>query len=232
MSCCKQKTQRQRYTMSGRNTIFMDAGMNLRSFTSSNEEVNDVIHLESREEAKQTKAFGITWSLKEDKIALLGVNAKNGAVKNKQQIFTFVASHFFDPLGLMAPVFVPVKVFLQQLWKKKYKCDDSLEAEENKCVSKPGDIATRGVAPDKCKENFLSWHGPLWLRHSAENWPKWELSNPQQCIIKEDIFQKSTMKTDLGKQPAAKVKPGNGNQRMIPRNQLYPLEIDSDEVQI
>ena len=46
-----------------------------------------------------------------------------------KRIFSSIVAAIFDPLGLISPVVVVYKIFLQQLWLHKLDWDDQLPAE-------------------------------------------------------------------------------------------------------
>lgn len=55
--------------------------------------------------------------------------------KTKRQTLACVAE-VYDPLGLIAPMILPAKLFLQSLWKKKMDWDTEFSNEEQQSIQK------------------------------------------------------------------------------------------------
>ena len=54
------------------------------------------------------------------------VNVKEcGDYYTKRKVLSIISA-IFDPLGLLGPVIITTKIFMQQLWKKKFDWDDPL----------------------------------------------------------------------------------------------------------
>uniref|UniRef100_A0A915EGZ8 Reverse transcriptase/retrotransposon-derived protein RNase H-like domain-containing protein n=1 Tax=Ditylenchus dipsaci TaxID=166011 RepID=A0A915EGZ8_9BILA len=81
--------------------IFSAAQMKLRDFISNNSEVNS--KFEEEDQLKQTFNSPLT----------------------KRQVLHIIAS-IYDPMGWLAPMLVPAKAFLQQLWAEKVSWDVEL----------------------------------------------------------------------------------------------------------
>lgn len=106
--------------------IFAAAKMNLREFLNSNADLNKWIPEKDRQRAEQTKVLGLQWDSKKD---ILSWKFQSIGRYTKRNILKCVAS-VFDPLGLITPVTLPRKLFLQSLWMKKYGWDDDLKEDD------------------------------------------------------------------------------------------------------
>jgi hypothetical protein len=88
---------------------------------------NSVVHTSEINLDKEgiSKTLGIIWNCNSDhiqyRIKLRDVNV----VKTKRVVLSLTAQ-LFDPLGLIAPVVVTAKIFLQKLWTAKLEWDEKL----------------------------------------------------------------------------------------------------------
>ena len=65
-----------------------------------------------------------------DTLSIPGLDLKTlEMATTKRDVLHCIAS-VFDPLGLLAPVVVKAKVFLQGLWEKKLEWDDQIPQED------------------------------------------------------------------------------------------------------
>uniref|UniRef100_A0A1I7WCU0 Pao retrotransposon peptidase family protein n=1 Tax=Heterorhabditis bacteriophora TaxID=37862 RepID=A0A1I7WCU0_HETBA len=107
--------------------IFSDASMNLREFISNNEAFNQFLQKEGNPHQKSTKILGIKWNNICD-ILSFSLPTYCATVLTKRSILKFIAS-IYDPLGLISPILVLPKLFLQKLWKTSLSWDDDLTNE-------------------------------------------------------------------------------------------------------
>ncbi|XP_060605577.1 uncharacterized protein LOC132758081 [Ruditapes philippinarum] len=106
--------------------------MNLREWASNNEEVNSLFSSEDRAEVKSMKVLGLngTWKVILFHIVLQKCYAIVFMLP-KREILKYIAS-IFDPLGLISPVILDAKYFLQELWNKHLEWDDALSDDDQK----------------------------------------------------------------------------------------------------
>ena len=110
--------------------IMEDAQMPLRDWISNCEEFNQLYATNYNDEIQ--KVLGVKWNLTLDEI-FIGQPSKlpseiTSWIPTKRKLLSIVLS-FYDPLGLIAPVFVNSKKHIQGLWEWKYDWDEILEPE-------------------------------------------------------------------------------------------------------
>uniref|UniRef100_A0A914X9D3 Peptidase aspartic putative domain-containing protein n=1 Tax=Plectus sambesii TaxID=2011161 RepID=A0A914X9D3_9BILA len=106
--------------------LFAQASMNVREWTSNAKEVRDYIQEEDQLKDTKTKVLGILWDTAQDTLQItISVPVCKESSVTKRQVLQIVASTY-DPLGLLAPLFVQAKVFFQNLWREQYGWDDAL----------------------------------------------------------------------------------------------------------
>jgi len=109
--------------------LMLDAGFNLRSWTSNNESVrnlakaNGVLDIDS-----QTKVLGMLWDVVSDKLSYPVREIEIHDHVTKREILQ-QTSRIYDPLGLISPVTVRAKLLLQTLWQHKFDWDTPLPGE-------------------------------------------------------------------------------------------------------
>ena len=110
-----------------------NAGFHLRKWSSSDfslverlpetyRESADTRHIES--EDNFIKTLGVVWKPKQD-IFTFNVKSADKAPQTKRQIFSEV-TRIFDPLGLLSPIVIQLKSFIQALWLDNLSCDQPL----------------------------------------------------------------------------------------------------------
>ena len=102
--------------------------MNLRDWMSNNDEVLDQIPIYDRANRERMKILGLTWTVKDDTLALTH-NIRASSIVSKITILQQIAS-IYDPLGLFSLVTLRGKVFLQNLWNQKISWDTQLSADD------------------------------------------------------------------------------------------------------
>ena len=106
--------------------IFKRASMNLRQWNSNSEEFLKSLSLEERSVGNTNviKVLGIVWDRVSDFIRIPGCNL-SGNVVTKREVLHCIAK-VFDPLGLLVPVVLFGKLFLQKLWEINQPWDEPL----------------------------------------------------------------------------------------------------------
>ena len=114
--------------------MFNEGSMNLRAWISHNVEVNATFTTADKAEVKSLKVLGHKWNIADDTISLK-TTIRNSSVQHmtKRIILKRIAS-IFDPMGLICPVMLPVKVFLQNLWSENLDWDEHLCDKDKKNV--------------------------------------------------------------------------------------------------
>ncbi|XP_055686030.1 uncharacterized protein LOC129791706 [Lutzomyia longipalpis] len=106
-------------------------GMNLRKWTASDPRLLEDLpqnQIESKylnlTDDEVLKALGVGWNPITDKIQYT-VRAPTAGQLTKRKILSDVAA-IFDPIGLLAPIMIAAKMFVQRLWKEKLDWDDPI----------------------------------------------------------------------------------------------------------
>lgn len=108
--------------------IFGKASMNLREFSSNSTTFNKFLEEKGETPLRQLKLLGIRWETQKDSMEFTVPRFRAEKI-TKRTILQFVAK-LFDPLGLLAPITIPLKLFLQRLWKTKLSWDSELSMEQ------------------------------------------------------------------------------------------------------
>lgn len=112
--------------------IFKDACMNIRTFLSNSKAVHEAIPPEDRQEkfagttrsGQIIKVLGVPWDSSQDTL-FLTINETQKHFDTKRKLLSFLSA-IYDPLGLMQPILLPLKLLLQELWKAGYEWDDQI----------------------------------------------------------------------------------------------------------
>ncbi|WKX89272.1 hypothetical protein Q1695_008712 [Nippostrongylus brasiliensis] len=107
--------------------IFAEIGMNLREFRTNAKEVNDRLPSDKLSGSTTPKVLGLKWNSEKDTIDL-ECHYPDKTVVTKRTVSEQVAA-VYDPLGWLTPLTVRAKIFLQSLWKHKYKWDQCLTSD-------------------------------------------------------------------------------------------------------
>ncbi|GBO08748.1 hypothetical protein AVEN_35236-1 [Araneus ventricosus] len=101
--------------------------MSLHKWCSNTAElaVNDKSYPFSNPE--ETKALGVVWKSKTDSFCFKVTSEESGVTKC--QVLS-TRARVFDPLGILGPVVIKAKIFLQKLWLLNLKWDDPLPSKE------------------------------------------------------------------------------------------------------
>ncbi|XP_050294945.1 uncharacterized protein LOC126735061 [Anthonomus grandis grandis] len=110
-------------------------GFDLRKFCSNDPEVlselspdasNDTHFILSDEHS--TKTLGISWNPRQDLFIYTSTINSNSKPVTKRTILSLI-SQIFDPLGLLGPMIVQIKLLLQKLWLLKVDWDDPVPTD-------------------------------------------------------------------------------------------------------
>lgn len=71
------------------------------------------------------KTLGISWNAKTDSINY-SVRSSNDRIAGSKRAILSEIAKIFDPLGLLGPVILQAKTFMQKLWKEKVDWDESI----------------------------------------------------------------------------------------------------------
>ncbi|KAL6724068.1 hypothetical protein ANCDUO_01675 [Ancylostoma duodenale] len=109
--------------------------MNLRAYVSNSKELNDFFESkESGKNSQKQKLFGLHWNINTDEISIPLPYKNPRQVKStkwtERKVLKETAS-IFDPLGLVSPVTLIAKLFLQSLWKINIGWDDELPTDQH-----------------------------------------------------------------------------------------------------
>ena len=112
-------------------SVFSDAAMNLRDWSSNNETINTLALAKNVYGAEVTHFLGIKWNTKLDQISLDSFVPTKRTAWTKRQIFSEFA-RIFDPFGWLAPVVLTGRIFNRSLWQLKILWDDFVHWELQK----------------------------------------------------------------------------------------------------
>ncbi|KAH9399765.1 hypothetical protein TYRP_017757 [Tyrophagus putrescentiae] len=106
---------------------FTSASMNVRKWRSNNPTLD---HLWSPGAPDSSKTLGHHWNIPEDMLSLetnLCIESTNSRITKR--IFSSILASVYDPMGLIAPFVVQLRLFLRKLWKAELDWDDTLPQE-------------------------------------------------------------------------------------------------------
>ncbi|XP_060608071.1 uncharacterized protein LOC132760172 [Ruditapes philippinarum] len=110
-------------------SMFKDASMNLREWSSSSEKVNSLIPEVDRSTETETKVLGHVWDIKSDILSVKSVCSNiNRSLVTKRIVLKGIAS-VFDPMGLVSPVILHGKMLLQEMWESGFDWDTKITDE-------------------------------------------------------------------------------------------------------
>ena len=104
------------------------AAMNFRDLMSNSQEVLNNIPIFDGANRKRMKVLGLTWSFEDDNLSVV-YHTDNNPIVSKRTVLKQIAS-IYDPLGLLGPVILRGKLFLQTLWSKKLPYDKHISVED------------------------------------------------------------------------------------------------------
>lgn len=106
--------------------VFSSFGMNLRKWNSNAIELltEEVVNVKTHPHNMCT-ALGLQWNASTDDLSFK-ITLKKEAIKITKRVALSEIASLFDPLGLLAPMIMRAKVFLQKLWLGTFGWDDEL----------------------------------------------------------------------------------------------------------
>lgn len=102
-----------------------DIGMNLRDWTSNNNEFVKALPSHLTDSKEIISILGLVWNKLDDSISVKISKLDSPTLATKSNILSFLAS-IYDPLGFFGPCTLKLKIFLQSCWKNKYEWKETL----------------------------------------------------------------------------------------------------------
>ena len=112
--------------------VFSRASMNMCKWNSNKEELMKEINPDDRCDENPTNVLGILWNRESDKIYLKKATQIKGEKTVIKRDVLRIVSSLFDPLGLLSPVLLRSKLFLQDLWRSNADWDVSIPEKMSK----------------------------------------------------------------------------------------------------
>lgn len=114
-------------TISQINIALDGAGMNLRKWSSNSSlvlnKINSGHKASNADSQKVIKTLGLRWEPESDTFSFEVKKMDEVQLVTKRTVLSDVAK-LFDPIGLLAPVVITAKVFIQSLWLQKLEWDE------------------------------------------------------------------------------------------------------------
>ena len=105
----------------GINEILSQANMPLQEWASNDSQFNEYVKMKRG----SVNVLGLDWNLENDSLSLKEVDCTFDGPLTKRKVLSLV-SRMFDPLGLLSPIQIRGKIFVQSLWQNHYGWDESL----------------------------------------------------------------------------------------------------------
>ena len=110
--------------------IMSQANFNLRTWASNSAQLQSLAKQDGSAETSDTvKILGLHWNTSSDTLSLTPRTITNDAPFITKRDVLRDSSSIFDPLGLITPVTIQAKIFLQELWGKHLQWDEPLHDE-------------------------------------------------------------------------------------------------------
>ncbi|KAB0797907.1 hypothetical protein PPYR_09115 [Photinus pyralis] len=151
------------------NAILEGAGFQLRQWTSNHKVILNQSDVKRNvdqyyiSDDKETKTLGLMWDTCKDTIGYSLSNVINEKI-TKRTILSMTAK-IYDPLGLLGPVTIKIKIILQRLWQERLGWDESVPfhiyTEWNRILSNLKEIENIRLPRQVTIENYskLELHG-------------------------------------------------------------------------
>ncbi|KIH46741.1 integrase core domain protein [Ancylostoma duodenale] len=134
--------------------MFQDLNMNLREYTSNDQDLMQSIPAHDRSVNLNPKLLGITWNSLTDMFHLSCRIPKASPI-TKRTVTSAIAS-VYDPMGWFLPLLFRARVYLQNLWREQ--CDWDSKLNENQC-KEWDEIRDQCDGFEKCLPRFISPKG-------------------------------------------------------------------------
>ncbi|EFP00902.1 hypothetical protein CRE_10685 [Caenorhabditis remanei] len=108
---------------------FSEMHMNLREFQSNSMEFNERVDEKDRAQEEHMKVLGIMWHSDTDQMTMEVDLEEN--VKNSRRTVSSTIAGVYDPLGMLAPLMLQMKLFQRLLWSEEYEWDTELNSEHD-----------------------------------------------------------------------------------------------------
>ena len=96
--------------------LLRDAGFKLRSWSTNNKDLQTIISADHNDAgAGPVKVLGLIWENEDDNLSFPSSTFLEQSIYMKRDVVKY-ASSLFDPLGIVAPVHIKAKIFIQKLW--------------------------------------------------------------------------------------------------------------------
>ena len=110
--------------------LFDTVHMNMREFMSNSNQLMEMIPANDKAKGPSSKILGIPWDTLTDEIGVVPPKeTSSGRIDTKRSVLQIIAS-VFDPMGLIAPIMLPCKLFIQTLWQNDQKWDEPLTEDQ------------------------------------------------------------------------------------------------------
>ncbi|XP_065182125.1 uncharacterized protein LOC135812837 [Sycon ciliatum] len=107
--------------------LFSEANMNLREWVSSSSEVNERLPEQPQNLSGSQSMLGLKWKVAADTLSIVGPKPDDSPVTKRTVLQTVAA--VYDPLGLVSPITIQGKIFVQRLWMEGHNWDKLLPDE-------------------------------------------------------------------------------------------------------
>ena len=111
-------------------TIMTPVQFNLHSWNSNSSKVNAfATERNIRDTDPETKVLGLRWNTKDDVLKLQPQgqnNDRKNLRKTMKRDMLRESTKVYDPLGLLSPITIRAKIFIQELWERGFEWDEPL----------------------------------------------------------------------------------------------------------
>ena len=110
--------------------------MNLRDWLTNSPKVNNQIKPKDQIEERVTKVLGLIWNTNADELSISTKTLElQQPTTTKREVLTTLA-FLYDPLGVLTPFTINMKILIQNLWEKGLDWDDKLDDKDKETWKK------------------------------------------------------------------------------------------------